>query len=201
MQYRRSYLFAVAAASLAFACGDNHPTSPSLTAVSPDASASVRGRPGRPGATLTGAVDETVGTAVIDGVIRVTRLENSPVGLLVSGVISGTANGQAFTQTFTRVPSTLSGGGGATAAVSGPSTQAIASCDVLLLDLGPLHLDILGLVVDLSQVVLDIDAEAGAGNLLGNLLCAVVGLLDGVALLPVLTNLLEQINAILGALG
>jgi hypothetical protein len=41
--------------------------------------------------------------------------------------------------------------------------------------LGPLSLDLLGLQVDLNQVVLDIVAVTGAGNRLGNLVCAVVG--------------------------
>lgn len=59
-------------------------------------------------------------------------------------------------------------------------TDATANnaCTVLTLDLGPLHLDLLGLVVDLNQVELDITAVPGSGNLLGNLLCAVAGLLD-----------------------
>ena len=52
------------------------------------------------------------------------------------------------------------------------------TCEILHLDLGPLSLDLLGLQIDLSRVVLDITAQAGAGNLLGNLLCAVAGLLD-----------------------
>ena len=37
--------------------------------------------------------------------------------------------------------------------------------------LGPLHLDLLGFVVDLNQVHLTITGEAGNGKLLGNLLC------------------------------
>jgi hypothetical protein len=81
-------------------------------------------------------------------------------------------------------------------------TQAAgASCDVVNLVLGPLHLDILGLVVDLNQVVLDVVAQTGAGNLLGNLLCAVLSLLDGVAIFPAITQLLEQINSILSIFG
>ena len=56
--------------------------------------------------------------------------------------------------------------------------QANDACTILDLDLGPLHLDLLGLVVDLNEVQLDITAVPGAGNLLGNLLCAVAGLLD-----------------------
>ena len=75
------------------------------------------------------------------------------------------------------------------------------SCDVLLLDLGPLHLDLLGLTVDLSQVVLDVNAVRGPGNLLGNLLCALLGLLDFTALLASITQLLDAINNILAGLN
>jgi hypothetical protein len=81
--------------------------------------------------------------------------------------------------------------------VSTPVSITQATCDILHLDLGPLSLDILGLQVDLSQIILDIRAEAGAGNLLGNLLCAVAGLLDGPGLLTQLVNLLNQILALL----
>ncbi|PSP41947.1 ABC transporter substrate-binding protein, partial [Halobacteriales archaeon QH_6_64_20] len=42
----------------------------------------------------------------------------------------------------------------------------------------PLDLDALGLVVNLSEVELNIDAVPGPGNLLGNLLCAVANLLN-----------------------
>ena len=62
--------------------------------------------------------------------------------------------------------------------------------------LGPLDLDLLGLQVHLDKVVLDITAVPGAGNLLGNLLCAVAGLLDGgplAGLLGQLNSLLQQI--------
>ena len=80
------------------------------------------------------------------------------------------------------------------------SAGRTAACDVLLLDLGPLDLDLLGLVVHLDQVVLEIVAETGAGNLVGNLLCAVTGLLDGVAALQAIANLLNQIISIIGTL-
>jgi hypothetical protein len=69
-----------------------------------------------------------------------------------------------------------------------------SSCDILHLDVGPIALDVLGLKVDLSRVILDITAQTGAGNLLGNLLCAVTGLLDNPG---GLARLLDQI---LGAL-
>ena len=73
------------------------------------------------------------------------------------------------------------------------------SCDVLNLVLGPLDLNLLGLEVHLKKVVLDIVAVSGAGNLLGNLLCAVAGLLDGTGVggLTAISQILNSILAIL----
>jgi hypothetical protein len=80
--------------------------------------------------------------------------------------------------------------------------QVGSACDILSLDLGPLNLDILGLVVDLSEVNLDITAVPGPGNLLGNLLCAVAGLLDGpTGIQAILNQIAALLNQILGALG
>jgi hypothetical protein len=72
-----------------------------------------------------------------------------------------------------------------------------ASCSVLHLVLGPLNLNLLGLQVTLNQVNLNINAIPGAGNLLGNLLCAVAGLLNGNAPAGALADLL---NGVLGLL-
>jgi hypothetical protein len=78
---------------------------------------------------------------------------------------------------------------------------AQAACPVLDLVLGPLDLNLLGLRVQLNQVNLDITAVPGAGNLLGNLLCAVLGLLDGLNLNALLAGLLANLlNAIAAAL-
>ena len=82
---------------------------------------------------------------------------------------------------------------------SGAAARGVsaASCDILNLVLGPLDLNILGLEVHLNQVILDIVAVSGAGNLL----CAVAGLLDGGAALGQIAGLLNQILAILNGLG
>ncbi len=60
------------------------------------------------------------------------------------------------------------------AGVATTGTQALAlpvavtgTCDILTLVLGPLHLDLLGLVVDLNQVELEITAEQGPATCLG----------------------------------
>ena len=76
-------------------------------------------------------------------------------------------------------------------------SAAAASCDILRLVLGPLDLNLLGLRVQLNRVVLNITAEPGPGNLLGNLLCAVAGLLDRGGLLSILRNLLNAILEVL----
>ena len=75
--------------------------------------------------------------------------------------------------------------------------QAAAVCQILNLVIGPLHLNLLGLVVDLNQVHLVITAVPGAGNLLGNLLCAVAGLLDGTGTPTAIAQLLNQILSLL----
>jgi len=75
---------------------------------------------------------------------------------------------------------------------------ATATCDILHLELGPLDLDLLGLVIHLDKVVLDIDAQSAPGNLLGNLLCAVAHLLDSNASGNALANLLNRILGLLG---
>ncbi len=81
-----------------------------------------------------------------------------------------------------------------------------ATCPVLHLVLGPVNLNLLGLKVHLNQVVLDVTAESGPGNLLGNLVCSVAGLLNGQSLLTSdltsLLNILQQLlsNPALGTL-
>ena len=73
--------------------------------------------------------------------------------------------------------------------VSLPAVVGSAStCQILHLDLGPLNLDLLGLQVNLSEIVLDITAQSGAGNLLGNLLCSVANLLNNPSGLATLLN-------------
>jgi hypothetical protein len=77
------------------------------------------------------------------------------------------------------------------------SSATQASCQILHLELGPLDLNLLGLQVHLDRIVLDITAVPGAGNLLGNLLCAVANLLNGGGALSTIANLLNQILAAL----
>jgi hypothetical protein len=75
-------------------------------------------------------------------------------------------------------------------------------CPILNLHLGPIHLNLLGLVVDTSEICLAITAEHGSGNLLGNLLCSIAHLLDtGVPLGTILNGLTtDQLNLLTSGL-
>jgi hypothetical protein len=117
--------------------------------------------------------------------------------------------GQVVVTDFANQGGTLIANGAATVtnAVTGatdtqafavPIAQATESCEILDLVLGPLDLNLLGLVVHLDTVHLNITAVPGAGNLLGNLLCAVAGILDGPAPLGAIAGLLDRILRILG---
>lgn len=173
--------------------------------------------------TGTGADGQT-----FTGTLDIERFEAVGDQLLALGQVNGKfaggkhVNHQAVAipvQSITAGPSV--GFGGPTGSVQKPGKAVPATwnpahaptiiqaqagtCDVLALVLGPLHLDLLGLVVDLNTVVLDITAQAGAGNLLGNLLCAVVGLLDGTggvtgALADVAGLLTQAVNILNGIL-
>jgi hypothetical protein len=89
----------------------------------------------------------------------------------------------------------------ATASSTSSTTAQAATCTILHLVLGPLDLNLLGLKVHLNRVVLDITAQSGSGNLLGNLLCAVAHLLDNTSpsLLDIfrLSSLLSRITGLI----
>ncbi len=142
----------------------------------------------------------------VTGTFTITRFAKVNGVLTAIGTFDGTVDGVAKTDTASAPVTAINDHqlpGGSTSGLA--AQQAAASCQILSLTLGPLHLDLLGLVVDLNQVNLDITAEPGSGNLLGNLLCSVAHLLDSTGgaggglsgLLQQLTNLLNQILAAL----
>jgi hypothetical protein len=86
--------------------------------------------------------------------------------------------------------------------------RSAASCPVLHLVLGPVNLNLLGVVVTLGggslanqPIVLDITAVSGTGNLLGNLVCGVSNLLNGTGLTGLTSGLtaglLNLVNTLL----
>jgi hypothetical protein len=117
------------------------------------------------------------------GTLNLTRFATQNGALVAVGTLTG-----SLTNTATGVVTSI------VQTVSLPAAVTNPTCPILHLDLGPLSIDLLGLHVDLSRVVLDITAEAGAGNLLGNLLCSVANLLNDPS---GLARVLNQILALL----
>jgi hypothetical protein len=78
-----------------------------------------------------------------------------------------------------------------------PVAAVQGTCQILHLELGPIDLDLLGLVVHVDKIVVDITAHSGPGNLLGNLLCGLANALNGGASATTIANILNQILAIL----
>lgn len=105
-----------------------------------------------------------------DGVIKNGKVTVQGGQAFVSGTLKGTATladgtTEQVTQKFSGIPADV-------------TSASQTECQILFLDLGPIFLDLLGLQVDLSEITLDITAVRGPGNLLGNLLCGLVGILD-----------------------
>jgi hypothetical protein len=128
------------------------------------------------------------GLGAVDGTFEITRFARQGDGIVALGTFEGTVTDAAGAVTS------------GTQAVALPVTVQ-ATCQILHLEIGPLDLNLLGLMVHLDQVVLDITAVSGPGNLLGNLLCAIAGLLDpGPGPLGAIVALLNQILSILQGL-
>ncbi|MBU2663599.1 hypothetical protein KOI35_08780 [Actinoplanes bogorensis] len=162
-----------------------------LTAMS--ATAAVAAPPAQaaavPGAPITGTfTDAAGGTGTFAGTFTPAKFSAPDGHLLATGTLVGTLT-----------DSTGANVGTVNKSVSAPAAIQ-ATCRILDLTLGPLHLDLLGLVVDLNQVHLTINANSAPGNLLGNLLCAIAGLLDGTPTAGQLAAILNFLLALLGQL-
>jgi hypothetical protein len=112
---------------------------------------------------------------------RIVDIDVTRVGddILASGRLVGslTQNGitQQINQVFTNVPINLLD----QALELINLNQRPQVCPILFLELGPIFLDVLGLIVEVPDpIVVEVRAERGPGQLLGNLLCALLGILD-----------------------
>lgn len=155
--------------------------------------------------TVTGTFTNAAGQGTFAGTFTPQKFSVANGVLEATGLLKGTmtdANGTrpgTVSQTVTMPVNTGATTSGAKA--NATAQQAALACNVLDLVLGPLNLNLLGLVVTLNQVHLNITAVPGAGNLLGNLLCAVAGLLNGGgALSGLLGQIATLLNQILAAL-
>lgn len=181
MGVRKAVLALLLAGGVA-SCSDSQITEPEFAAAEFAAPQMARHE-----TTLIESVTGTLTGGTFAGTIQITEFALENGELVVSGVANGVATIGGVATNIVNQAFTTS---------ADLSSEQV--CDVLFLDLGPLFLDVLGLQVDLSQIVLDINADPGPGNLVGNLLCAVVHLLDGPGAVAGLLNLLDRINDLLG---
>jgi hypothetical protein len=127
-------------------------------------------------------------------------------GSTLSGILGGLSGSQLSTLTsgLTNLLGDTFGALGSRAAVQGVSGSAAGATDILNLSLGPVDLNLLGLEVSLDNcsggpVTLDITAQPGAGNLLGNLLTGLANLLNRP---PANPNLVGQLlDQVVGEIG
>jgi hypothetical protein len=157
-------------------------------AVSTTAATASPAAPPSGGSALTVPISFAQSGGLLNGVFTITSFSVNSAGQLVAnGTFTGTAVVGGIAQTVTDIPAST-------------PVAATGTCRILDLTLGPLHLDLLGLVVDLNQVHLTITAQQGPGNLLGNLLCAVANLLNGSPSPTALQQIINLLNQILARL-
>jgi len=127
------------------------------------------------------------------GIQRFVKHNGKPYAV---GTLKGTVAGHHFTRYGVMMPAGLNQNQGTSRA------HAAANCPILNLTLGPIHLNLLGLVIDTNQINLNITAVSGPGNLLGNLLCSVSNLLNGgtPSLLSQIQNDLSSLTGLLNQL-
>lgn len=180
MLMRKSIVGTGAAVLAAAALG----LTPAMASAAPSAAPAAAQQAG-PLATATSTINQVIpGVGTFVGSFSPTSFGTQNGQLSVTGLVTGTLT----TLTGATVPVSQ------TVTTTVADAAATGSCKILDLVLGPLHLDLLGLVIDLNQVHLQITAQQGPGNLLGNLLCAVAGLLDGNGL----NGLANLLNRLLG---
>ena len=144
------------------------------------------------------------GTKGFKGTYTIDRFTTRNGKMVAIGTLKGTVrkNGKAKrvkSRTVT-LPASVVGAGSGSGAKAAQVPPIPGACQILNLVLGPINLNLLGLVVRTNQINLRIDAVPGAGNLLGNLLCSITNLLNPDGALGPLTTALNQLTAALNAL-
>ena len=132
------------------------------------------------------------GKQLRSGSFTIKRFAQRGGQLQAVGKLKGRLNGKRVNRTV-RLPAELASG--AQSAQIPPTPNA---CQILNLTIQPIDLNLLGLRVRTSRIDLRIEGVPGAGNLLGNLLCGLTGILDPASLANTPLGQLTQIlNALL----
>jgi hypothetical protein len=176
-----------------------------VCAVSLGAAATASAAQDPPTTPLTKKVAVT-GTKGFKGTYTIDRFTTRSGKLVAVGTLKGTMRKRGATLRVTRknvrMPAAVAGTGAAAKAAQQPLPPLPGgpSCQILALNLGPINLNLLGLVVRTNEIQLRIDAVQGPGNLLGNLLCAITGILNPTGALGQLTGAINNLAAALNAI-
>jgi len=131
------------------------------------------------------------------GTYTIDRFTRSGGRLYAVGTLKGRLKGRSVKRANVRIPAALERHQAAGASQLPPNPTP-GGCQVLDLVLQPIELNLLGLRVATSRIEVLIEAIPGAGNLLGNLLCGITGILDPRAATPASPSQLTQVlNALL----
>ena len=138
------------------------------------------------------------GTKGFKGTYTIDRFTTRNGKMVAVGTLKGTIRKRGATLSVRRknvvMPASVAGAGPSNGASAAQVPPTPGACQVLNLQLGPINLNLLGLLVRTNEIDLRIEAQPGAGNLLGNLLCGITNLLNPNG---ALNNLTAALNAIL----
>jgi hypothetical protein len=169
---------------------------PAASISQPSAAAKPQSQPqGQPQGHLTAPVTGTfrnpAGLGTLTGAFHPKKFTTANGVLRATGLLTGkltSANGSSLGTVHRTITIPVD---------TGKAGNAPPVCSILNLKLGPLNLNLLGLNVHLNRIHLTITAIPGVGNLLGNLLCKIAGLLNGGGSLTQIAALLNKVLALL----
>jgi hypothetical protein len=144
-----------------------------------------------------------------NGTFTIKRFTQSGGKVYAVGQLKGKLKGRNVKRNGVRVPATLASQAAAQSSqgqpnppIGDPIPPTANACTILRLDLGAINLNLLGLRLQTRPINLLLEGVRGPGNLLGNLLCAITGLLDPQPATPPTpaSQLAQILNAILALL-
>lgn len=131
---------------------------------------------------ITGTIT-SLGGGTFSGTISQIQFVRQNGQLALQGLVNGTLTTATGTLNVVDQAVTLPIGTG----------SSNGSCTILDLTIQPIDLNLLGLMVHTDTIHLNITAQSGPGNLLGNLLCGVANLLNSGGNTGGLANLLNNL--------
>ena len=131
------------------------------------------------------------------GTYTISRFTQRSGKVYAVGTLKGRLKGRSVRRASVKIPVTTTRrqAAGAAQIPGAPPNPTPGACQILDLELRPIFLNLLGLQLQTSRIELLLEAVPGANALLGNLLCAITGILDPQTATP--SQLAQVLNALL----